>query len=256
MNHYEEKQERRRERLLNRADRLRNEAHSRFQAARASVQHIPPGQPILVGHHSERRHRRDLEKHDNNMRKGIAADEAAKEAARRAEGVGSAGISSDDPEAGGKIKERIEELEALQTKMAATNKCIRRNDDAGLTALGYTDKQIGQLKTPDFAGRIGFPAYALSNNSANIRRLKQRLAEVVKNATRESARYQAGPGIEIVENAEINRLQIVFAEKPDVDVRQKLKRNGFRWSPSEGAWQRQLSGGARYAAEYALGVKL
>lgn len=32
---------------------------------------IPPGQPILVGHHSERRHRRDLSRSDNAMRKSV-----------------------------------------------------------------------------------------------------------------------------------------------------------------------------------------
>lgn len=32
---------------------------------------IPPGQPILVGHHSERRHRRDISRSDNAMRKSV-----------------------------------------------------------------------------------------------------------------------------------------------------------------------------------------
>lgn len=53
----------------------------------------------------------------------------------------------------------------------------------------------------------------------------------------------------VVENAEIMRLQIFFDEKPDADIRAILKSNGFKWAPSNGAWQRQLTVNARYALE-------
>lgn len=49
------------------------------------------------------------------------------------------------------------------------------------------------------------------------------------------------------ENASINRLQIIFDGKPDEETRNTLKANGFRWSPREGAWQRQLTDNARAA---------
>ncbi len=39
----------------------------------------------------------------------------------------------------------------------------------------------------------------------------------------------------------------MFNEKPDADTRLILKRNGFRWSPKNGSWQRQLTPNARYA---------
>src|SRR5699024_10261000 len=39
------------------------------------ISHIPPGQPILVGHHSEGRHRRDLRRFDNNMRRSVENSE-------------------------------------------------------------------------------------------------------------------------------------------------------------------------------------
>jgi len=54
---------------------------------------------------------------------------------------------------------------------------------------------------------------------------------------------------EVVENFEENRLQIVFDGKPSAEVRSELKGNGFRWAPSQEAWQRQLNNGARYAAK-------
>ncbi len=43
------------------------------------------GQPILIGHHSERGHRRAIERADNARRASITADVDAREAARRAE---------------------------------------------------------------------------------------------------------------------------------------------------------------------------
>ena len=57
------------------------------------------GQPILVGHHSERRHRRDLDRIHRNLERAMEAEKTAKELAYRAAAVGTGGISSDDPDA-------------------------------------------------------------------------------------------------------------------------------------------------------------
>ena len=51
----------------------------------------------------------------------------------------------------------------------------------------------------------------------------------------------------VVENKEIMRLQILFDGIPPVAARDILKSNGFRWSPKNKAWQRQLTDNARYA---------
>lgn len=58
----------------------------------------------------------------------------------------------------------------------------------------------------------------------------------------------------MVVNAEINRLQIIFDGKPGEDMRDALKSNGFRWAPSQGAWQRQLTANALYAAKHIPGI--
>lgn len=50
----------------------------------------------------------------------------------------------------------------------------------------------------------------------------------------------------VIENADIMRIQIVFDGKPDRAIRDILKENGFRWAPSQGAWQRQLTSNGRY----------
>ena len=43
------------------------------------------------------------------------------------------------------------------------------------------------------------------------------------------------------------RLQIIFDGKPDPEVRAVLKKNGFKWAPSQGAWQRMLNSAGKYA---------
>ena len=52
----------------------------------------------------------------------------------------------------------------------------------------------------------------------------------------------------MVVNTDENRLQIIFDGKPDADLRAELKSEGFRWAPSQGAWQRQLTDNAFRAA--------
>ena len=58
--------------------------------------------------------------------------------------------------------------------------------------------------------------------------------------------------VEVVENVEADRIQLVFPGKPDAEIRSMLKTNGFRWSPREGAWQRHLNNAGRGAVQQVL----
>ena len=112
---------------------------------------------------------------------------------------------------------------------------------------GYTPEDIAKLRAPDFCGRIGYPAYALQNNNANIRRIRGRIAELKKRTESTPEGWEFDGGRVVVNTAE-NRLQIIFDGKPNADVRTELKGEGFRWAPSQGAWQRQLTDNAMRAA--------
>jgi len=174
-------------------------------------------------------------------------------------------ISSDDPEALTKLKAEIEHLRKVQAAMVATNKIVRdakldRDQKiAKMIAAGLNTRNATSVLTPDFAGRLGFPAYALSNNSANIRRLEGRVEQLTR------LRAQPGGEVElsvegigdvtVEDNVEDNRLRLHFPGKPSYEVREKLKSNGFKWAPSEGAWQRFRGSGAIYAAQEILGVR-
>jgi hypothetical protein len=252
MNSYEEKQERRRERLLERAESKRREAEGHHRTADRMASVIPFGQPILVGHHSEKSDRRYRARIHGHMSKWIELDSYAKELERRAESVGRAGISSDDPEAIDKLKAKVALLEETQEKMKQANRAIRAKNDEDLKTMGFSEAQIEKLKTPDFCGRIGFPDYALTNNGANIRRIKQRIQQLeVKSETSEFKKSEHLGGALIVrEDPTANRVQLVFSSKPEQATRSMLKGAGFRWSPTEGAWQRHLNGAGISAANY------
>ena len=165
--------------------------------------------------------------------------------------VGTGGISSDDPQAVEKLEAKLATLEKHQETMKAANAAIRMKDpvkrDAKLADLGYTPEQITQLIEPDFCGRIGYPAYALQNNNANIRRIRGRIEELKKRSESTLKGWEFDRGRVVVNTTE-NRLQIIFDGKPDADIRTELKSEGFRWAPSQGAWQRQLTDNAMRAA--------
>ncbi len=59
-------------------------------------------------------------------------------------------------------------------------------------------------------------------------------------------------GIRLVENKVLDRVQLIFPDKPSAEERAELKRHAFRWAPSAGAWQRQLTANGLRAAEVVL----
>lgn len=159
-------------------------------------------------------------------------------------------IKSGDENALEKLEEKLEGLKEQQEAMKAVNKAIRMNDtakgDEELRNMGYSDEQIKEFRTPDFCGRIGYPQYALQNNNANIHRVEGRIKQL-KAAKEKGTQESENQFFRVVENTELMRLQLFFDGKPEADVREVLKSNGFKWAPSQNAWQRQLNNNGRYA---------
>lgn len=251
MNSYEERLEARRQRLLERAERKRREANGHKSTADQMASVIPFGQPILVGHYSEKSDRRYRERIYGHMRKWIDLDNYARELERRAESVGTAGISSGDPEAVLKLKAQVARLEEKQEKMKQVNRAIRAGNDEDLRLMGLSDAIIAKLRTPDFLGRVGFADYELKNNNANIRRIKQRIAQL-EQASQAEAKEIQGDGFKVEESPEENRILFFFDDKPAEEIRRLLKQSGFKWSPTRGAWVRFLNSAGRAAASYVI----
>jgi hypothetical protein len=232
-------------------ERDNKKSENLFNAALSEVEHIPMGQPILLGHHSEKKHRNTLKRYDHKMRKAFEAREEADYFECKADGVeNNKAISSDDPKALQKLEKKIQEAQDAHAKMVKANRLICQGDSKGLTHL-FGEKLAKELQVPDDMNRIGFPEYKLKNSKANIYRMKQRLEDLQDRFEQDSVEYEIN-GIRVLENIEENRLQIFFENKPPEGIRGRLKSNGFKWAKSQGAWQRHLNNAARYAAECAL----
>lgn len=73
MNRYEEKKQARINRYREHAEHAECESVARYQRSNEIAKAFEGGQPILVGHHSEARARRDKKKIWNNMEKSVEA---------------------------------------------------------------------------------------------------------------------------------------------------------------------------------------
>ena len=261
---YYEKQEKRLERAAALAEKARAEASSRFNSPHLKILRDMGGEPVKIGHHSEKRHRRLIENADKDMQKGCEAVKKSEHYDRKAAVIertltGKGAISSDAPDALERLREKLEKLEGRQAHMKAVNAVVRAKPRGEATleklekleGLGFTESSALQAFKPDYCGRVGFPAYALTNNNANVRRIKERIAQLKQLEGAENVEEEVG-GVRLVENAEENRIQIIFPGKPEPETRSMLKANGFRWAPSAGAWQRHLNNAGRYAAKCVL----
>ena len=253
MNKYEQKQEDRRERFQDRAEKAATESDALYSAARKRGEAIPFGQPILIGHHSERRDRNFRAGINRMTEKSFELSDKAKYYEQKAASVGTGGISSDDPDALVKLRAELAECEADQERMKAANKAIRTGKTPdkqvpALVALGFSESTAQSLIKGDFCGRVGFPTYKLSNNNANMTRIKKRIQELEARRSREMVEVES-EGYTYREDTEENRVMFVFDGKPSQEVRDLLKRNAFKWSPSRNAWVRQLTGSGIYAGQ-------
>jgi hypothetical protein len=165
-----------RERRLAKAERLREWAGKRdvraeqaSEASDAATAGIPFGQPILVGHHSERAHRRAIERGWNKMGEAVEHGRTAETFRSRADEIerqADGAIYSDDPDARERLTERIAALEAERDRRKAANVAYRREHKAELAAMSAYDRYQA----------VPYPTYSLSNLSGNISRLRKRLA--------------------------------------------------------------------------------
>lgn len=150
---------------------------------------------------------------------------------------------------------KIADAEKLQATMKGCNKIIRSKklSDSEKKAKiieehNLTDAEVRKLFKPSYTGdAIGYEPWRLSNNNANIRRMKQRVVELQKKETTRTSQIDFEGGT-ITDNAEEDRVQIYFDEKPDSETRAALRGAGWRWAPSHQLWQRQRT---PYAVESA-----
>ena len=165
--------------------------------------------------------------------------------------TGMGGIRQDDPQAIPKLQKKLAGLEKTQETMKAVNAYYRKHGTLdGCPHL--SPENIENLKADMASGwhyeKKPFQSWELSNNNAEIRRVRQR----IESLTRANEVAYVGwefDGGHVEANREQDRLQVFFDGKPEADARQQLKEHGFRWAPSVGAWQRLLNDNAYRAAD-------
>lgn len=248
MNHYEAKQQARRERFKKLANKAEGASMTAYRRVKQIGDMIPFGQPILIGHHSERRHCGDIRRMDGLRSKCIEESQKAEHYKQKAVSVGTGGISSDDPAAVEKLRAELMKLEATQEHMKVCNKLVKKGDRAGLAVVLGCEAKASKMFIGDCMGRVGFPSYMLTNNSANIRRIKERIEALEAKSKRADVEQQYD-GYTYREDTAENRVMFEFQGKPAEAVRSLLKSHAFKWSPSRGAWVRMLSGSGLYAAQ-------
>ncbi len=245
MNDYEERKQARIDRLHEKAEKARAESHSLYKQSTDMASAIPFGQPV---HGPADRKYRD--KIGRKMDQSIAASDKADYYERRAEAAeNNTAISSDDPEALAKLKEKLEDLQISQTRMKQINAYYKKNGTCrGFHGLSdeLADKLVEDIQYHPWDKRP-FGAYALTNNNQNINAVKKRIEQLTmaKELGYQGWEFEGG---KVVAHADMNRLQIFFDAIPDEEVRRELKGRGFKWARSVGAWQRQLTDNAIYAA--------
>lgn len=163
-------------------------------------------------------------------------------------------IRANDEDAIERLEDKLDNLEQAQAAMKVVNAYYRKNKTLdGCPVL--TDEMRrdieGNWERGWYVG-IPFPPYSLSNNNANIKRVRNRLESLKKAKSRETTEEEIdldGLGFTLKENTDEMRIQFFFEGKPEPEVRDILKSEAFKWSPRNGCWQRQLTDNARTATQ-------
>lgn len=175
-------------------------------------------------------------------------------------------VKSDDPEVLDFLRAKLAGLEEAHALMVSANAYYRKNKTlegfegipadtmAWITRPGVylPGGRNGDGSPLAFYGKP-FPTYELTNSNANIKRVKQRI-EMLEAVKASKPIEEERDGYTYRENTEAMRVQLQFDGKPDDETRALLKRNGFRWAPSQGVWQRQLNDNGKYAAHRVMEV--
>ena len=151
-----------------------------------------------------------------------------------------------------RLQNKLDTLTELHEKMKAANKIMRSKKMVEaeqideLVALGFNEQQaIEILKPTERWQSVGFPTYQLQNNLAKIKDTQAAIERHKAMAEAEDKEIKFNGGRVVVCNSD-ERMRFYFDEIPSVEVRNLMKRNAFKWSPKNGAWQRQLTANCKF----------
>jgi hypothetical protein len=248
-----ERQENRINYALDQVIKNKKESDSLYNTSQKMAKCIPMGQPIQIGHYSEKGDRNFRNKIWSLHGKSIQKQETADYYVRKAQTIANnTAISSDNPDALQLLRDKLKGLEDHQAFMKAANKFIKANNETGFLSLqNATQEQWTRLRTPIHPYGMGYQSFEITNNGACIRNVKKRIEDMEKLANRQPVDMVIN-GVRLFENQEANRIQLFFKGKPEKSIRIKLRKEGFIWCGSEIAWQKKITTWAIYTGKLFL----
>ena len=183
MNSYEEKKQRRIDYYNEKAEKFEQESSRLAHESSKMVEAIPMGQPLMPDHYSYKSDKNYRDRAWGKMEKSVEAGQKADYYRSKAEAAeNNSAISSDDPEAVTKLKEKLQQRQEQQSYMKKVNAYYRKNG----TMKGFegiSDEkaaEIDEAVKSDYSWiNAPYAPYELSNNNAEINRLNAVRASVL-----------------------------------------------------------------------------
>lgn len=175
-----ERKERKLQRRLDWAESRDKKADQEYEAGKKMADAIPLGQPILVGHHSEKRHRNHIKKIQGHSSKAVEYSDMADHHREKADNLRrqlDTTIFSDDPDAVERLQEKIEKLERQRNRMKEINKALKAGKEIQLSSA---EKKMLDANKKCW-GDYKFMPYEFTNLGGRIRQAKKRLEKLKKN---------------------------------------------------------------------------
>ncbi len=148
-----------------------------------------------------------------------------------------------------RLQNKLDTLTEWHEQMKAANKIIKSKSTADeqreeLAAIGLDKREIAEVMGEVYPWK-GYPAASLSNNLAKIKATQAAIERHKAMAEAEDKEITFNGGRVVVCNAD-ERMRFYFDEMPSAEVRAMMKRKAFKWSPKNGAWQRQLTANCKF----------
>lgn len=269
------RQEAKKEHYEEKAEKNHAAANAEFEHGRKMADQIPFGQPILVGHHSEKADRRFRSKISRSTEKAIELSNKADHYDHKVKSIErNTDIRTDDPEAVKLLKEKLAKKEALSTEIKEHNKkckdvivleCFKFANGIHITNTNGTYKKYAIVKEDQTiewqakriqkeviarienfvkTGNLENPELTKENTSLPSYVLTNLSATIrsIKKRIEAIQKLEALPDVDETFNGirvftDEGRIKISFGFKPSEEIRTELKRGGFRWSPYNETWQ-------------------
>ncbi|MBQ4009129.1 MAG: hypothetical protein II604_00320, partial [Bacteroidales bacterium] len=167
------------------------------------------------------------------------------------------GIKSSDSDALQKLKDKLERMERNQELMKRTNtdfaKVVKEKKTVGefMQQVSYLSDEMKKEAMYGIKSWHSkpFPPFQLQNANQEMRRLKQRIAEIskIKEAGDGEAENLENKHFGVERDTDLMRYKLTFDGIPAPEIRSVIKKYGARWSPRNMAWLVNLNRNGEYS---------